>query len=94
RAQLKSEGLTGRAYLEMWCRFPGRGEFFSRGIADPVTGSNDWASCETPFFLKKGEKPDLVRLNLVVAGVGWIWKKPVAGKVWIKNVELLQAPLA
>jgi hypothetical protein len=93
RAKLKTEGLTGRAYLEMWCRLPGRGEFFSKGLNQAVTGSNDWASFEIPFFLKKGEKPDLIRLNLVVASTGWLWKKAVAGKVWIKGVELLKSPL-
>jgi hypothetical protein len=84
RAKLKTENVTGQAYLEMWCRFPGKGEFFSRGLANPVTGSNDWASYETPFFLKKGEKPDLIKLNLVVKGTG---------KVWVKEVELLKGPL-
>jgi hypothetical protein len=83
RAKLKTENLTGQAYLEMWCRFPGKGEFFSRGLANTVTGSNDWASYETPFFLKKGEKPDLIKLNLVVKG---------AGKVWVKDVELIKGP--
>ena len=84
RAKLKTENLTEPAYLEMWCRFPGKGEFFSRGLANAVTGSNDWASYETPFFLKKGEKPDLIKLNLVLKG---------AGKVWVKDVELLKGPL-
>ena len=84
RAKLKTEGLTEQAYLEMWCRFPGKGEFFSRGLAHTVTGSNDWASYETPFLLKKGEKPDLIKLNLVFKG---------AGKVWVKDVELLKSPL-
>lgn len=85
RAKLKTENLTGQAYLEMWCRFSGKGEFFSRGLAHAVTGSNDWASYETPFFLKKGEKPDLIKLNVVVKGTG---------KVWVKDVELLKGPLA
>ena len=84
RAKLKTENLTEQAYLEMWCRFPSKGEFFSRGLAHAVTGSNNWASYETPFFLKKGEKPDLIKLNLVVKG---------AGKVWVKDVELLKSPL-
>jgi hypothetical protein len=79
RAQLKAEGLKGRAYLEMWCRLPGRGEFFSKGLDKIVTGSTDWTTYEIPFFLKKGEQPDLLRLNLVVEGVG---------RVGIRNVEL------
>jgi hypothetical protein len=79
RAKLKSEGLVGRAYLEMWCQIPGLGESFSRGLDNTISGSSDWATCQTPFFLKTGEKPDLIRLNLVVEG---------QGKVFIKDVEL------
>jgi hypothetical protein len=84
RAKLKTEDLSGPAYLEMWCRFPGLGEAFSRGLDNQVNGSNDWASYEIPFFLKKGEKPDLIKLNLVVKG---------SGKIWIKDIELLKGPL-
>jgi predicted Ser/Thr protein kinase len=80
RARIKTEGLAGRAYLEMWCRLPGQGESFSRGLDNVASGSNDWVTYETPFFLKTGERPDLVRLNLVVEG---------AGKVFIKDIELL-----
>ncbi len=84
RAQLKSEGLTGRAYLEMRCQFPGRGEFFSRGLNDPITGSTDWTARETPFLLRPGEKPEVVKLNLVVEG---------RGKIGLRGVQLLRAPL-
>ena len=84
RAKLKSEGLTSPAYLEMWCRLPGRGEFFSRGLQNTIQGTTDWSSFETPFFLKKGEKPDLIKLNVAMKG---------AGKIWIKDVEVLKAPL-
>jgi hypothetical protein len=84
RAKLKTENLQGRAYLEMWCRFPGRGEFFSKGFHHAVKGTNDWAACETPFYLKKGQRPDLVKLNLVVEG---------GGKAWIKEIELFSTPL-
>jgi len=84
RAKLKTEDLDGPAYLEMWCRFPGKGDYFSRGVENPVTGSSDWASYETTFLLRKGVKPDRVKLNLVVKG---------GGKVWIKDVELLTGPL-
>ncbi|MCL4179099.1 MAG: serine/threonine protein kinase [Verrucomicrobia bacterium] len=85
RAQLKAEDVRGRAYLEMWCRFPGKGEFFSRGLADAVTGTTDWTWRETPFLLPAGERPDLIRLNLVVEG---------AGRVGIREVQLLRAPLS
>jgi hypothetical protein len=84
QARIKTRELQGKAYLEMWCRFPGKGEFFSRALDRPYSGSNEWSSTETPFFLQKGQKPDLVRLNLVVEG---------AGTVWIDDVRLLKVPL-
>jgi hypothetical protein len=84
RAQMKTENLEGGAYLEMWCRLPGRGEFFSRGFQHNVRGTTDWASYEIPFYLKEGQRPDLLKLNVVVEG---------KGTLWLRNVELLQTPL-
>jgi hypothetical protein len=84
RARMKAEGLSGRAFLEMWCRLPGRGEFFSRGLGQALTATIDWSSYDIPFYLKRGQRPDLVKLNLVVEG---------RGKVWIKDIELLRTPL-
>lgn len=84
RAKLRSKQLEGQAYLEIWCHFPGKGEFFSRGLQSPVTGTMNWITAETPFFLKDGEKPDLIKLNLVVDG---------KGTVWIDDVRLLKGPL-
>jgi hypothetical protein len=85
RATMKTDGLAGRAFLEMWCRLPGRGEFFSKGLNQAVQGTTDWASYEIPFFLKKGQRPDLIKLNLVIEG---------RGKVWMKDVQLLKTPLS
>jgi hypothetical protein len=85
RADLKAEALQGRGFLEMWCRVPGRGEFFSKGYQQAVRGTVDWARYEIPFYLKSGQKPDLIKLNVVVEG---------PGTVWLRNVELLKTPLA
>ncbi len=84
RAELKTAGLEGGAYLEMWCRLPGRGEFFSKGLHDKVRGTGDWSSHEAPFLLKRRQRPDLIKLNLALEG---------GGTVWIRNVELLATPL-
>jgi len=73
RARLRSAELQGQAYLEMWCVLPGQGEYFSRALQSPLTGTNDWVSQETPFFLRKGQNPSRVRLNLVVDGQGTVW---------------------
>lgn len=84
RAKIKTKDVKGRVYLEMWCLFPGKGEYFSRDLASPVTGSTDWSKEMTPFFLKKGENPENVKLNLVVDGVG---------TVWIDDIQLIRGPL-
>ena len=68
----------------MWCQFTGKGEYFSRDLSSPLTGTTDWSTEETPFFLKKGENPDNVKLNLVIEG---------KGTVWIADIGLLQGPL-
>ena len=46
--------------------------------------TTDWAGYEIPFLLKRGQKADCIKLNLVVEGVG---------KTWIKDIELLKTPL-
>lgn len=84
QAKLKTRDFEGKVYLEMWCVFTGRGEYFSRALESSVTGTTDWVTQETPFFLKKGQKPDIVRLNLVVDG---------KGTVWIDDVKLIRGPL-
>ncbi|MFW6134671.1 MAG: hypothetical protein ACOC5R_03765 [Elusimicrobiota bacterium] len=84
QAKLRTEAVEGQAYIEMWCHFPGKGEFFSRALQSPLSGSNEWTSQEIPFFLKKGENPDNVKINLVVNG---------KGTVWIDDIRLIKAPL-
>ena len=83
QASMQTEALTGQAYLEMWVRIPDKGEFFSRGLDRPLTGTMSWATVATPFFLEAGQKPDLIRLNLVVNG---------KGKVWIDDINLMRQP--
>ncbi len=83
-AKLRTEGVEGKVYLEMWCSFAGKGEFFSRALQSPVTGTTDWTTQQTPFFLKKGENPDNVKLNIVVDG---------KGTVWVDDVTLTRGPL-
>ena len=84
QAKVRTDRVNGQVFLEMWCHFPGKGEFFSRGLQSPLTGTTEWTSEETPFFLKKGEKPDYVKLNVVVSG---------RGTAWIDDIRLLRGPL-
>ena len=84
QAKLKCSDLKGQAYLEMWCDIPGRGEFFSRGLDQPITGTTNWTSVQTPFNLEDGLAPVNVKLNLVIEGVG---------TVWIDDIKLSSSPL-
>lgn len=84
QARLRTAGVEGQVYLEMWCHFPGKGEFFSRALQAPLTGTTEWTSQETPFYLKKGDDPDDIKLNLVING---------KGTVWIDDLRLITGPL-
>ncbi|MHC4603519.1 MAG: DUF4190 domain-containing protein [Planctomycetota bacterium] len=81
QARLRTEDVEGRVYLEMWCHFAGVGESYSRGLLTPLTGTTEWTTEEIPFFLKKGENPDNVKLNLGIKG---------KGTVWIDDIRLLK----
>lgn len=84
RLKMKTKDLQQPAFLEMWARIPALGESFSRGLDQKANGTNDWASYETVFFLKPGQRPDLLKLNVVLEG---------RGTVWVRDVEVLRAPL-
>jgi hypothetical protein len=84
QAKVRTEKVEGKAYLEMWCCFADKGDFFSRGLDTALSGTHGWTTLHTPFFLKKGQNPDNVRLNLAIKG---------AGTVWIDDVRILKAPL-
>jgi hypothetical protein len=85
QAKLRTENMEGPVYLEMWCHFPGKGEFFSRGLTQqtPLTDTRDWTTKEIPFLLREGQNPDNVKLNLIIGG---------KGTVWIDDIRLLKAP--
>ena len=84
QAMVRTAGVEGKVYLEMWCQFAGEGAFFSRSIQSPLTGTTDWSTQQTPFALKQGENPTNFKLNLVIEG---------KGTVWIDDINLLKAPL-
>jgi len=81
-ARVKTD-LDGTAFLEMWVQIGG-GQYFSRGMNDPITGVSDWKEIRTPFMFQKGQKPNKVTLNLVING---------KGTVWIDDIVLSREPL-
>jgi hypothetical protein len=44
QARVSTEQIVGQVYLEMWCHFPGKGEFFSRSLHTPLSGTTDWTT--------------------------------------------------
>lgn len=85
QAKLRTENVDGLVYLEMLCHFEGKGEYFSRGLDSPLKGTVEWTTQEIPFYLKKGENPDNVKLNLVCEG---------RGTVWVDNVRLIKRKIS
>lgn len=89
QARVRIENVEGQVYQEIRCRFsspgfPGIAESFSKGLMNPLSGTTDWTTLETPFLLQKGENPDNVKLNLVIDG---------KGTVWIDDIRLVKGPL-
>lgn len=84
QAKIRTEGVIGQVFLEMWCVFGGKGEYFSRGLRTLVSSDTDWTDTETQFYLKTGENPDNMKLNLVING---------SGTVWIDDIKLVKHPL-
>ena len=84
QAKLRTDSVEGQVYIEMWCSFPGKGKFFSRGLQSQLSGTNDWTSQETPFFLRNGENPDNIKFNVVIDG---------KGTVWIDDIRLIKASM-
>ncbi len=84
RAKLRTRDVEGKAYLEMLCCFNDKGEFFSRALRSPLSGTTEWTVQETPFFLKAGENPDNIKLNMVIDG---------KGTVWVDDIHLLRGAL-
>ncbi len=83
-AQVHSENLEGKAFLEMFCHFPGKGQFFSRALDTAVSGNTGWVLQKAPFYLKEDEDPDNISLNIVIDG---------KGMVWIDDIRLVKRPL-
>lgn len=84
QAKVRTQDAEGPVYLEMWVHLPDKGEFFTRNVHTPASGTTGWMTMEAPFFLQKGQKPDYAKLNIVLNG---------KGTVWIDDIRLVRAPL-
>lgn len=82
---LRSQDLTGAAFLELWCHPLEGNPAFVRGVARRVAGTSDWKPQELGFTSPDTCKdPASVELNVVIQG---------AGTVWIDNLRLWDVPV-
>ncbi len=82
--QMSSSDVDEGAYPEMWINVQGFGEAFSKGFSFRLKDTNDWSTCELPFFLKQGQLATRLKLNVVFEGTG---------SVLLKDIELYATPL-
>jgi hypothetical protein len=78
RGHLRSSALEGRASFEMRCSVPGQEERVARGSKQAVTGTTDWVRQATPLVVGPGERCEVVKLNVIVEGVGVVWVENIA----------------
>ncbi len=83
RALAKAERLEGKAYLEMQCSFPRVGDHSAKGMDTALDGLSDWSLLEAQVYLAQGQKPDSLKLNMVMEG---------PGTVRMKDVEVIKTP--
>lgn len=81
RAKVNMKDLLGDANLQMIIRFRNGGEV---NAYQTVKGPGAWTPMEVFGIVQKGQKPDMVRLNLLVNGTG---------TCWVDDVHLVQQPL-
>ena len=81
RAKVNLKDCLGDAYLQMVMHFPNGGEV---NAYQNTKGQGAWTPMETFGVAQEGQKPDWVKLNLVIQG---------SGSVWVDDVHLVGAPL-
>ena len=84
RAEVATQGLATQCHLELLCRFPDQGTYFSRDLGHKLSGDTDWTALSAPFLLDKGQRPDSFILNLVFEGTG-------QGRVLVRGARLVQS---
>jgi len=83
-AKLKSVGVRGRTYPELWVHAAGRNEVQVRSPSVFLAQTRDWTPLRLEYRCEKGERPELLRVNLVIDGIG---------RAWIDDIRLTSEPL-
>jgi len=83
-AQLKSVGIRGRAFPELWIHAAGRNEVQARNPAGVIVQTRNWTPVRIEYRCERGERPELLRVNLVIDGIG---------RAWIDDIHITSEPL-
>jgi hypothetical protein len=83
QGQIRYQDVDQPGYLEMWSVFPDGRRYFSRTLASigplaAIQGTSDWRPFQLPFSLEgTTQLPDRLEVNLVLAGRGHVWIRPM-----------------
>ena len=83
QAKLKAKDFGGDAYLQMLIHYPSGGEITAQNYEKAIGGTTEWVAMEVKANIRKGQKPEVVRLNLILNG---------GGTVWVDDVHLRKVP--
>lgn len=87
KVKMKAKDFGGDAYLQMVVHFPSGGEMtmdnYQAKVGGPMGGTMDWTAQELTAPIRKGQKPDSVKLNLILNG---------GGTVWVDDIHLVKVP--
>ena len=83
-AQVKSVGVHGRVFPELWINAAGRNEVQARNPAGVIGKTRNWTPVRIEYRCEQGERPDLLRVNLVIDGFG---------RAWIDDIRITSEPL-
>jgi hypothetical protein len=86
---------ASEAYPRLVVRYPGDGAKDTVGkYFTAARGDTNWTVYEVSLDVLPGERPTVIELSLFMESNAWpsTGKKP-KNQVWIKDIELLKAPL-
>jgi hypothetical protein len=84
KAKLKAQDFGGDAYLQMVIHYPSGGQAEVQNYDKAIGGTTGWTAMEAKANIRKGQRPDVVRLNVILNG---------GGTVWVDDVHLWKVPL-
>ncbi|QIF00691.1 hypothetical protein [Roseimicrobium sp. ORNL1] len=71
--KVKCEGVSQRAFLEMWCEVAEGKRAFSKGLNQAMQGSAEWYEIRLPMMVNDDFTVNRALVNVVIEGSGTVW---------------------